>query len=121
MAARKSAKPGPNLRVELQEEGGVAYFPGLAAPFELSADTLRDLDIGELERLVHEALAHEVPKSKSAKSRGADLKTYTLTIHEDGETRTLTYTETSITAEARALVQFINKRRTSKATGKSAK
>lgn len=71
------------MRIRLQREGGLAYFPGLARPVEVDTHELPP-EVGErLEEIVHSCGLLENPV-RQAPPQGADYQKYTLVI-ESGE------------------------------------
>jgi hypothetical protein len=75
------------MRIQLAQEGGVAYFPRLAKPAAVDVEHLAPGDAAELKRLVEAARFFERPPTIGTPSRGAaDYQRYTLTI-EDGDRR----------------------------------
>jgi hypothetical protein len=75
------------MRVRFQESGGIAFFPGLAAPKTIEVEALPDGDRRTLRELVEAAAFFSLPPRMLAASSGAaDVRTYQITI-EDGERR----------------------------------
>jgi hypothetical protein len=75
------------MRMSVEIEGGLAYFPGLAQPIVLDTDNLPSEDAEELKRLVQATHFFELPRGGEQKSAplGADYRRYTITI-DDGLT-----------------------------------
>ena len=74
------------MRIRLQVSGGIAYFPGLAAPSVVDADTLPAEERQGLERLVEASGFFARPQRTPTGRGAADCQTYRLTI-EDGRRR----------------------------------
>ena len=77
------------MRIELRVGGGLAYLPGLAAPFVVDTAELPPEQRHALERLVEDACVFDQPSSSKPSSRGADRQTYTLTIEDKGRRHSL--------------------------------
>jgi hypothetical protein len=110
------------LRIELKTEGGIAFFPGLAATFALDSATLGEDEAGRLTSLV-EASGLLEPRSGEASTppagagrasaeparRGADARRYLLTI-EDGRGRHTIAVADPLPARLAPLVEFLRAR-----------
>jgi len=96
------------MRIKFEEQGGVAYFPGLSRPFTLGDDDLSEEEAGELKRLADAARFFDLPSSVGSPARGAaDYKQYTLTIDGEGESRTVRIVEPVTDADLAALLKFV--------------
>ena len=74
------------MRVHFQVSGGIASFPGLAAPRTIDLDTLAEEDRRRLLQLVDDARFFKLPSRIPAPHGAADYQTYEITI-EDGARR----------------------------------
>src|SRR5512138_3005106 len=75
------------MRVELQTDGGIAYFPGLSKPVVVNSDDLPKAQASQLRQLIDDAHFFELPTAPRARPKGAaDMRSYTITV-EDGKRR----------------------------------
>jgi hypothetical protein len=72
------------MRVVFRVTGGIAAFPGLAAPRVIDVDALEPDARAALERLVHDAHFFELPARLPAPKGSADCQSYEIAI-EDGQ------------------------------------
>jgi hypothetical protein len=72
------------MRVRFQVSGGLAAFPGLAAPRVIDVDALEPDVRVTIERLVHDAHFFELPPRLPAPQGSADCQSYEIAI-EDGQ------------------------------------
>ena len=92
------------MRIELVVEGGIAYLPGLARPFVIDSASLAAEEARRLSLLVEASgvlrrpgpRLHEEPapagrrRMPAAPGRGADLRSYRITVEDGARRRTLT-------------------------------
>jgi hypothetical protein len=90
------------MRIEFKQEGGLAYFPGLARPVVVDGEQLAAADAAVLQRRVEAAQFFEQPAegaapkaAASARTRAgaADLQRYTITVEDGGRRHTVTLTD----------------------------
>lgn len=81
-----------DMRIKLKTEGGIAFFPGLAKPVTIDTGEVGTQVREELCRLVESARFFDRPQPEPP-TRGADRRTYTVTIAEEGRERTLRLTD----------------------------
>jgi len=74
------------MRVRFQTTGGVAFFPGLAAPRTIDVDTLDDKTRATLTRLIRDVDFFNLRPQPSTRPGAADHCTYQITV-EDGPRR----------------------------------
>ena len=87
---------------------GVGYFPGLSKPVVIEADQLGEADARELGQLVADARFFDQPAQAGAPPpRGADQRQLTVTIEQDGRSRTLHLPEPIEDVGLRRLVRFV--------------
>jgi len=73
------------MRITFKTDGGLAFFPGLAKPFDFDSSQLGKKDAQTLQNLVDEAQFFKLPATIGKTAPGAaDMQTQTLTI-ENGE------------------------------------
>ena len=94
------------IRVHLQRSGGIAYFPGLAAPRTIDVDTLpeptRDTVINLLEESHFFALASSPPPGG-----GADYYTYRITVEDDARSHTVVVFEPALSGPLQRLIALL--------------
>ena len=96
------------MRIEFELDGGLAYMPGLAAPALIDVDQLPAAEVREIREVVAAARFFSRPAPAPASSRaGADRRSYTITITDDGERRKMTVTEPIEDEPLRRLVRAI--------------
>jgi hypothetical protein len=96
------------MHIELKTEGGVAYFPGLAAPTVIDTAQLPESEARELEKLVEAARFFDRTVGEPAPTRGAaDYRTYSITIEKGGRRHTLRTTDVTSDPGLKALVAFL--------------
>ena len=74
------------MRVRFQTTGGIAFFPGLAAPRTIDVDTLDDETREKLTRLIRDVDFFSLRPQPSTRPGAADHCTYQITV-EDGSRR----------------------------------
>jgi hypothetical protein len=77
------------VKFELRVGGGLAYLPGLAAPLIVDTAALPAEERQALERLVVDASVFDQPSSPKVATRGADQRTYTLTVDDGSRKHTV--------------------------------
>jgi emfourin len=71
------------MRIRFQRSGGIAYFPGLAAPRTIDVDALPESQRRALIGLIEDCDFFTLPSQIPAAPGAADHRTYQVTI-EDG-------------------------------------
>jgi hypothetical protein len=93
-------------RVRLQRSGGLAYFPGLAAPRTIDVDALpestRDTVINLLEETHFFGLASSPPPGG-----GADHYTYRITVEDDARSHTVVVSEPVVSGPLQRLIALL--------------
>lgn len=84
---------------------GVGFFPGLAEPVTIEAERLPEALGRELDALVASTAFFDRPAAPA--TRGADRRQYTITIEQDGRSRTLVVDEPLDEPELRRLIQLL--------------
>jgi hypothetical protein len=92
------------VKIEWRTTGGVAYFPGLAAPVVVDTADLPDDRRATLERLVAEAKFFDQPAEVGSR-RGADYQVHTITITDETRTHTIRVSEPIADPALAALVK----------------
>jgi hypothetical protein len=89
-AAASSGTTPPEFAVEVHDEGGLAYFPGLSQPRALDLAQLDAAEQAELRQLIDSAGFFELPPRIGAAARGAaDQQRTVLTIRLGGRSHTV--------------------------------
>lgn len=96
------------MRIRFESEGGFGYFPGLQRPIELDTEQLPAQQAAQLEGLVQAANIFDRPEATVEPRPGAaDHRTFTITVHDDARSRTLTLAEPLDDPTLRALVDHL--------------
>jgi uncharacterized protein with von Willebrand factor type A (vWA) domain len=96
------------MRIELKQDGGFAYLPGLARPQAIDTEKLPRDQAVELERLVADAGFFSLPSQSVAPAPGAaDYRKYTLTVEDAGRQHTVQFADTDPNPALRALVNAV--------------
>jgi hypothetical protein len=100
----------PFMRIELSEEGGVAYFPGLAKPVSIDVNLLDAGEAEQLTRLIERAGFFDLPATLGTPAKGAaDYRQYTLTIDDGSRQHTVRIQEPIEDPAVDELVQAVRK------------
>jgi len=95
------------MRIEFEMDGGLAYMPGLAKPVTIEVDQLPEVEAREIRDLVATARFFERPQPTDTPARGADRRSYTITITQGAERHRLRVTDPIQDEELRKLVRLI--------------
>jgi hypothetical protein len=100
------------MRVELQTDGGIAYFPGLSKPVVVNSADLPKAQASQLQQLIDDAHFFELPAAPRARPKGAaDMRSYTITV-EDGRRRsTVRLVDPVEDTNLQALIEFLEAQR----------
>jgi hypothetical protein len=102
------------MRVELQTEGGVAFFPGLAKPIVLNSSDLSKEQVAQLQQLIASTRFFELPAAKRALPKSAaDMRRYTITVEDGRRRRTVRLTDPIENMHLQALIDFLQEQRSS--------
>ncbi|QSQ13997.1 protealysin inhibitor emfourin [Myxococcus landrumensis] len=77
------------VRLQLSQHGGLAAFPGLARPRSVELDALPAEEAKALEDSLRAARFLELPPVVGSATHGADRRSYTLTVEEEGRSHTV--------------------------------
>jgi|SRR5476651_624367 len=72
------------MHISISENGGPAFFPGLAKPRTVEVGTLSEQDQQELRQLIEAANFFQLPQSALPASANPGQVHYTLTVAEGG-------------------------------------
>ncbi|AHC36907.1 hypothetical protein A7317_19455 [Pseudomonas fluorescens] len=70
------------MQISIKENGGPAFFPGLAKPRTVQLDTLPEPDQQELRQLIEASNFFELPQSTAPEPGNPSQVHYTLTVTE---------------------------------------
>ena len=100
------------MRVELQTEGGIAFFPGLNKPIVLNSNDLSKAQSDQLQQLLDSTRFFELPAaSRSVPKGAADMRRYTITIEDGRRRRTVRLVDPIEDTHLQALIEFLQKQR----------
>ena len=100
------------MRVELQTDGGMAYFPGLSKPVVVDSSELPKEQSAQLKQLIDTTRFFERPAgSRSLPKGAADIRRYTITVEDGRRRRTVRLTDPIEDADLQALVDFLQDQR----------
>jgi len=100
------------MRVELQTEGGMAYFPGLSKPVVVESDDLPKVQSAQLQQLIDATRFFELPvASRSIPKGAADMRRYTITVVDGRRRRTVQLVDPIEDVNLQALLEFLQKQR----------
>ncbi len=108
-AAGTAARDGAGaMEIEFEMEGGLAHMPGLACPVIIAPDRLPEAEARAIRDQVAAAQFFDRPVQGGAPpGRGADRRSYILTITEGTRRRTLVVAEPIEDETLRCLVRLI--------------
>lgn len=103
-----TAPATPGLEVEVHDEGGLAYFPGLSRPLALDLSQLGAAETAELRQLIEAAGFFGLPARLGAVTRGAaDQQRTVLSIGLDGRRHTVSVLRPAADEALRALLDRV--------------
>lgn len=102
------------MRVELQIEGGMAYFPGLNKPVVVDSGDLSKAQAAKLQQLIDSAHFFELPAASRSLPKGAaDMRRYTIKVEDGRRRRTVRLNEPVENARLQELIDFLQDQRSS--------
>jgi emfourin len=100
------------MRVELQTEGGIAFFPGLNKPVVLNSSDLPKEQAAQLQRLLDSTHFFDLPAASRSLPKGAaDMRRYTITVEDGQRRRTVRLNDPVDDTHLRALIDFVQGQR----------
>ena len=100
------------MRVELQTDGGVAYFPGLNKPIVVDSGELPNQQAARLQQLIDSARFFELPAASRSLPKGAvDMRRYTITVEDGRRRRTVRLNDPVEDRHLQALIEFLQDQR----------
>jgi hypothetical protein len=98
------------MKIQYSEEGGIAYFPGLAKPKTIDLSELSGEASEQLRQLISRVDFWNLPAAVGSVSKGgADFRTYIITIEEKDRSHTVKIIEPVANAEFKGLLETIQK------------
>ncbi len=96
------------MRVELQTDGGIAYFPGLNKPVVVDSGDLPKEQAAQLQQLLDSTRFFELPAASRSLPKGAaDMRHYTITVEDGVRHRTVRLSDPIGDASLQALIDFV--------------
>ena len=100
------------MRIEMQTDGGMAYFPGLNKPIVVDSSKLPNKQAAQLQQLIDSAHFFELPQASRSLPKGAaDLRRYTITVADGRRRRTVRLNDPVEDAQLQALIEFMQGQR----------
>jgi len=100
------------MRVELQTEGGIAFFPGLNKPVVLNSSDLPKEQAAQLQQLLDSTHFFDLPAASRSLPKGAaDMRRYTITVEDGQRRRTVRLSDPVDDTHLRALIDFVQGQR----------
>ena len=100
------------MRVELQTDGGIAYFPGLNKPIVVDSGELPNQQAARLQQLIDTARFFELPAASRSLPKGAvDMRRYTITVEDGRRRRTVRLNDPVEDRHLQALIEFLQDQR----------
>jgi hypothetical protein len=81
------------MKINFQMSGGFAYIPALSKPSIIDTSQVDPDTAKDLEARVRDSRFFEQPARASAAPKGADYRTYTITIEDGGRSHTIQLTD----------------------------
>ncbi|GHO86499.1 protealysin inhibitor emfourin [Dictyobacter formicarum] len=97
------------MRIQVRIEGGFAQLPGLSTPRTLDSATLSAQNANEMRQLVQAANFFELPAVQDKPARGADYRTYHITVEDNGRSHTLQVSDPIRDPQLQALLSFVQR------------
>ncbi len=94
------------IRVRLQRSGGIAYFPGLAAPRTIDVDALPEPTRDAVINLLEESHFFGLPSSPPP-GGGADHYTYRITVEDEARSHTVVVSDPVVPGPLQRLITLL--------------
>ena len=96
------------MRVRFQKSGGIAYFPGLAAPRTIDVDALSEPQRREVVGLIDDSHFFSLPSEMPTAPGAADHLTYRITIEDGARSHSVIVSEPVRSAPLARLIGLLN-------------
>jgi hypothetical protein len=102
------------MRVELQTDGGIAYFPGLNKPVVVDSGDLTKEQAAQFRQLIDATHFFDLPAASRSLPKGAaDMRRYTITVQDGRRRRTVRLNDPVEDTHLQALIDFLQDQRSS--------
>lgn len=98
------------MKVSFKSEGGFGFFPGLNKPVEIDSSELPADEANHLEKLVDKAQFFAQPEASPPPTKGADFKTYTISVDNQGQQHKIEVTDLHQNSELQDLLSYLRKK-----------
>ena len=100
------------MRIQLNIDGGLAFFPGLSKPIVVDSERLPAQEADKLRQLLNAARFFDLPAALKAPAPGAaDYRKYTITVDDDSKHHTVQVTDPIEDPGLRALLNYLQTQR----------
>jgi hypothetical protein len=100
------------MRVEMQIEGGIAYFPGLNKPVVMDSSDLPKEQADQFKQLMASTHFFDLPAASRSLPKGAaDTRRYTITVEDGRRRRTVRLNDPVEDSQMQALIDFLQSQR----------
>ncbi len=100
------------MRIELQTEGGIAFFPGLNKPVVVDSGDLPKEQAAQLQQLIDSTHLFDLPAASRSLPKGAaDMRSYTITVEDGPRRRTVRLNDPIEDTRLQALIDFLQDQR----------
>ena len=95
------------MRIQLNTDGGLVYFPPANRPITVDTDELPPEEARELERLVEAAGFFDMPAVSEPPRGAADVIRYTISISSPERSHTVSFTDPVEDPDVQALLEYL--------------
>jgi hypothetical protein len=95
------------MRVRLQTSGGIAFFPGLAAPRTIEVDTLDEKTRETLTKLIRDVDFFNLRPEAATRPGAADHCTYQITVEDGSRHHTVSVCDPVTSAPLQQLIDIL--------------
>lgn len=99
------------MRIEFQQTGGLAAFPGLSRPFVVESKTLDADQTGRLHELLSASDFFHLSGTAAATPGAADYRKYTITVTDGRRHHTAQFADPVEDSHVQDLIDFLNELR----------
>jgi len=97
------------MKIILETEGGVGYFPHLNQPIEVDTEILSPEDSIYLKNLVDTSNILSIHTSAEDDRKSRDKKKYKIRVDDSGIKNTVTFTDGNIPPDVLTLIHYLRK------------
>jgi len=95
------------MKINFKMDGGFAYMPGLSKPLTIDTAQTNPQMANQLEAFVRESRFFDQPAQTGTGAKGADYKTYTITVEDGARAHTVQVTDPIADANLQKLVAHL--------------